>query len=93
MSFSQIRSISLTGKTHLRDLFDKTKFNNIKVQLGLLILGIFDYTRSVSNGGLMIQHLVFRVHTLVLRNHLFQLSNYGHIIGMVREFIQFYFVL
>jgi|GEM_PF-6502676 len=26
----QILSISLTDKTHLRDLFDKTNFNNVK---------------------------------------------------------------
>ena len=26
----QILSISLTDKTHLRDLFDKTKFNDVK---------------------------------------------------------------
>ena len=38
MSFLQIRSISLTGKTHLRDLFDKTNFIDVKVQLSLLIL-------------------------------------------------------
>lgn len=30
----QILSISLTDKTHLRDLFDKTKFQNIKEQYG-----------------------------------------------------------
>lgn len=26
----QILSISLTDKTHIRDLFDKTKFNDLK---------------------------------------------------------------
>lgn len=26
----QILSISLTDKTHIRDLFDKTKFNDVK---------------------------------------------------------------
>jgi len=30
----QILSISLTDKTHLRDLFDKTKFQNDKERLG-----------------------------------------------------------
>jgi len=29
----QILSISLTDKTHLRDLFDKTNFNDVKEQL------------------------------------------------------------
>ena len=31
----QILGISLTDKTHLRDLFSKTKFNNVKDQSGL----------------------------------------------------------
>ena len=30
----QILSISLTDKTHLRDLFDKTKFQNDKERFG-----------------------------------------------------------
>ena len=38
----QILSISLTDKTHLRDLFDKTNFNNVKDQFGPLIPGLFD---------------------------------------------------
>ena len=38
----QILSISLTDKTHLRDLFDKTNFNDVKDQFGPLILGLFD---------------------------------------------------
>ncbi|MFW9601457.1 MAG: IS4 family transposase [Prevotella sp.] len=37
----QILSISLTDKTHLRDLFDKTNFNDVKEQLGPLIPGLF----------------------------------------------------
>ena len=37
----QILSISLTDKTHLRDLFDKTNFNNVKEQLDPLIPGLF----------------------------------------------------
>lgn len=38
----QILSISLTDKTHLRDLFDKTNFNDVKNQFGPLIPGVFD---------------------------------------------------
>ena len=38
----QILSISLTDKTHLRDLFDKTNFNDVKDQFGPLIPGVFD---------------------------------------------------
>ena len=38
----QILSISLTDKAHLRDLFDKTNFNDVKDQFGPLIPGLFD---------------------------------------------------
>ena len=38
----QILSISLTDKTPLRKLFDKTNFNNVKEQLDPLIPGVFD---------------------------------------------------
>ena len=38
----QILGISLTDKTHLRDLFDKTNFNNVKDQFSPLIPGLFD---------------------------------------------------
>ena len=38
----QILSISLTDKTHLRDLFDKTNFNDVKEQFVPLILGLFN---------------------------------------------------
>ena len=38
----QILSISLTDKTHLRDLFDKTNFNGVKALNDPLILGLFD---------------------------------------------------
>lgn len=38
----QILSISLTDKTPLRDLFDKTNFNDVKEQLDPLIPGLFD---------------------------------------------------
>lgn len=38
----QILSISLIDKTHLRDLFDKTNFNDIKELFDSLILGLFD---------------------------------------------------
>lgn len=37
----QILSISLTDKTHLSDLFDKTNFNDVKEQLDPLIPGLF----------------------------------------------------
>ena len=37
----QILSISLTDKTHLRDLFDKTNFNDVKEQFVPLIPGLF----------------------------------------------------
>ena len=38
----QILSISLTDKTHLRDLFDKTNFNDVKELYDPLIPGLFD---------------------------------------------------
>ena len=38
----QILSISLTDKTPLRELFDKTYSNDVKEQFGPLILGLFD---------------------------------------------------
>ena len=38
----QILSISLTDKTPLKELFEKTKFNNVKEQFGPLIPGLFD---------------------------------------------------
>ena len=38
----QILSISLTDKTHLRDLFDKTTFNDVKDLNDPLIPGLFD---------------------------------------------------
>ena len=38
----QILSISLTDKTPLRELFDKTYFNDVKEQVGPLIPGLFD---------------------------------------------------
>jgi len=38
----QILSISLTDKTHLRDLFDKTNFNDVKDQFSQIIPGLFD---------------------------------------------------
>ena len=38
----QILSISLTDKTHLTDLFDKTKFNDVKEHDCPLIPGLFD---------------------------------------------------
>ena len=39
----QILSISLTDKTHLRDLFNKTKFQNDKERFGPNGPGLFDY--------------------------------------------------
>ena len=39
----QVLSISLTDKTHLRDLFDKTKFQNDKERFGPNGPGLFDY--------------------------------------------------
>ena len=38
----QILSISLTDKTHIRDLFDKTKFNDVKEREYPLFEGLFD---------------------------------------------------
>ena len=38
----QILSISLTDKTPLRELFDKTYFNDVKKQLSPLIPRLFD---------------------------------------------------
>ena len=51
----QILSISLTDKTPLRELFDKTYSNDVKEQFGPLIPGLFDYylTRPDFNGTLM----------------------------------------
>lgn len=39
----QILSISLTDKVHLRDLFDKTKFQNDKEQFGPNGSNLFDF--------------------------------------------------
>ncbi|MGI6135967.1 Transposase DDE domain-containing protein [Porphyromonadaceae bacterium KHP3R9] len=39
----QILSISLTDKTHLRELFDTTKFQNDKERFGLNALSLFDF--------------------------------------------------
>ena len=39
----QILSISLTDKTHLRDLFDKTKFQNIKEHFGFNEPNLFNF--------------------------------------------------
>ena len=36
----RILSISLTDKTHLQDLFDKTNFNDVKDQFSPLIPGV-----------------------------------------------------
>ena len=51
----QILSMSLTDKTPLRELFDKTYSNDVKEQSGPLIPGLFDYylTRPNFNGTLM----------------------------------------
>ena len=38
----QILSISLTDKTHIRDLFDKTKVNDVKEREYPLFEGLFD---------------------------------------------------
>ena len=38
----QILSMSLTDKTPLRELLEKTKFNDVKEQFGPLIPGLFD---------------------------------------------------
>ena len=38
----QILSIFLTDKTHLRVLFDKTNFNDVKDQFSQIIPGLFD---------------------------------------------------
>ena len=40
--FLQILSISLTDKTHLRDLFNKTIFNDVKEHDYPLLEGVFD---------------------------------------------------
>jgi len=39
----QILSISLTDKTHLRDLFDRTKFQNVKDRFRLNDPNLFNY--------------------------------------------------
>lgn len=39
----QILSISLTDKTHLRDLLDKTKFRNAKEQCAPNAPGLFNF--------------------------------------------------
>ena len=38
----QILGISLTDKTPLKELFEKTKFNDVKEQFSPLIPGLFD---------------------------------------------------
>jgi hypothetical protein len=38
----QILSMSLTDKTPLRELFDKTYYNDVKEQCAPLIPGLFD---------------------------------------------------
>jgi hypothetical protein len=38
----QILSISLTDKTPLKELFEKTNFNDVKEQFGPHIPGLFD---------------------------------------------------
>jgi hypothetical protein len=38
----QILSITLTDKTPLRELFDKTYFHDVKEQVGPLIPGLFE---------------------------------------------------
>ncbi len=43
----QIPSVSLTDKTHLRDLFDKTYFNGVKDQFGPLIPGVSEIIKLV----------------------------------------------
>ena len=55
----QILSISLTDKTHLRDLFDKPNFNDVKDLNDLLIPGLFDllFNSSHFNGTLMIEKI------------------------------------
>ena len=45
----QILSISLTDKTRLRDLFDKTIFNDVKELDYPLFKGLFDLLINVSN--------------------------------------------
>lgn len=49
----QILSISLTDKTHLRDLFDKTKFQNDKERFGPNGPSLFNFNSSQFNGTLM----------------------------------------
>ena len=53
----QILCISLTNKTHLRDLFDKTKFNDVK-NLNAPLMGLFDQLFNLCsfNGILMKKH-------------------------------------
>ena len=64
----QIFSISLTDKTHLRDLFDKTNFNDVKEQFVPLIPGLFNLllARPYFNGTLMTLHIkkIFVINTL-----------------------------
>ena len=43
----QILSISLTNKTSLKDLFNKTNINDVKEQFDPLIPGLFDYYLTV----------------------------------------------
>ena len=61
----QILSISLTDKTPLRELFDKTYSNDVKEQLGPLIPGLFDeyLTRPNFNGTLMLLSHKFQTPT------------------------------
>ena len=53
----QILNISLTDKTPLPELFNKTNFNDFKEQFSTLFMGLFDLylIRSDFNGTLMIE--------------------------------------
>ena len=67
----QILSISLTDKTHLRDLFDKTNFNDVKEQFDSFILGLFDkyLTHPDYNGILMIINNKCDLPMVIYRNN------------------------
>ena len=58
----QIFSI-LINQTHMRDLFDKTNFNDVKNQFGSLIPGLFDKYINTShfNGTLMKNDYFFNI--------------------------------
>ena len=54
----QILSISLTDKTHIRDLFDKTKFQNDKERFGPNGPSLFNFLIRPSFNGTLVKNVI-----------------------------------